>query len=126
MSPADRSSPTLEKGASDKRTTDQESIDLGEDSAEYDLTHRKLKARHIQLIGIGGTIGTALFVQIGHGLIDGGPPVFSWPLPSGEFIALLGCILWTKHAVQLPPLPLKLLPARHQNTYPPKSTFTQA
>ncbi|KAL9120314.1 MAG: hypothetical protein Q9187_003133 [Circinaria calcarea] len=30
-----------------------------------DDTHRKLKARHIQLIGIGGTIGTALFVQIG-------------------------------------------------------------
>ena len=49
----------------------------------YDNTHRKLKSRHIQLIGIGGsasllidpgierlmalyrTIGTALFVQIG-------------------------------------------------------------
>lgn len=35
--------------------------------------HRKLKARHIQLIGIGGTIGTALFVQIGRGLMQGGP-----------------------------------------------------
>lgn len=39
----------------------------------YDSTHRKLKPRHIQLIGIGGTIGTALYVQIGHGLINGGP-----------------------------------------------------
>ena len=38
-----------------------------------DYTHRKLKPRHIQLIGIGGTIGTALYVQIGQGLIDGGP-----------------------------------------------------
>lgn len=38
-----------------------------------DTTHRKLKPRHIQLIGIGGTIGTALYVQIGHGLINGGP-----------------------------------------------------
>ena len=38
-----------------------------------DLTHRKLKARHIQLIGIGGTIGTALYVQIGRGLLNGGP-----------------------------------------------------
>lgn len=28
-----------------------------------DHTHRKLKARHIQLIGIGGTIGTALYVR---------------------------------------------------------------
>ena len=25
--------------------------------------HRKLKSRHIQLIGIGGTIGTALYVR---------------------------------------------------------------
>ena len=27
-------------------------------------THRNLKSRHIQLIGIGGTIGTALYVRI--------------------------------------------------------------
>ena len=38
-----------------------------------DSTHRKLKPRHIQLIGIGGTIGTALYVQIGKGLMNGGP-----------------------------------------------------
>ncbi|CCC05041.1 hypothetical protein SMACR_07364 [Sordaria macrospora] len=38
-----------------------------------DKTHRKLKSRHIQLIGIGGTIGTALYVQIGKGLLNGGP-----------------------------------------------------
>ncbi|KAK4553682.1 general amino acid permease agp2 [Recurvomyces mirabilis] len=38
-----------------------------------DNTHRKLKPRHIQLIGIGGTIGTALYVQIGRGLLQGGP-----------------------------------------------------
>lgn len=48
--------------------SDEESIHHG-----MDMTHRKLKARHIQLIGIGGTIGTALFVQIGRGLINGGP-----------------------------------------------------
>jgi len=39
----------------------------------YDSTHRKLKPRHIQLIGIGGTIGTALYVQIGKSLLNGGP-----------------------------------------------------
>ncbi|KAF2471983.1 uncharacterized protein BDR25DRAFT_259261 [Lindgomyces ingoldianus] len=39
----------------------------------HDSTRRKLKPRHIQLIGIGGTIGTALYVQIGHGLLNGGP-----------------------------------------------------
>ena len=49
--------------------------DLDESSLKVgiDLTHRKLKPRHIQLIGIGGTIGTALFVQIGRGLLNGGP-----------------------------------------------------
>ncbi|KAG2019910.1 general amino acid permease AGP2 [Coprinopsis cinerea AmutBmut pab1-1] len=52
--------------------------DVTDDSASrssqpHDQTHRKLKNRHIQLIGIGGTIGTALFVQIGSGLTKGGP-----------------------------------------------------
>ncbi|KAK6005372.1 hypothetical protein QM012_008151 [Aureobasidium pullulans] len=61
-----------------------ESISLngyGEESAESvdsislakDGTHRRLKSRHIQLIGIGGTIGTALYVSIGNGLLNGGP-----------------------------------------------------
>ncbi|KAF9265592.1 general amino acid permease AGP2 [Marasmius fiardii PR-910] len=38
-----------------------------------DHTRRNLKSRHIQLIAIGGTIGTALFVQIGSALTKGGP-----------------------------------------------------
>ena len=46
---------------------------VGSVNAVSDQTHRKLKSRHIQLIGIGGTIGTALYVQIGRGLINGGP-----------------------------------------------------
>lgn len=41
--------------------------------ASHDHTERRLKSRHIQLIGIGGTIGTALYVQIGRGLLNGGP-----------------------------------------------------
>lgn len=36
-------------------------------------THRKLRSRHVQLIGISGVIGTALFVSIGKGLYQGGP-----------------------------------------------------
>ncbi|KAJ7473296.1 general amino acid permease AGP2 [Mycena latifolia] len=40
---------------------------------EKDQTHRTLKPRHIQLISIGGTIGTVLFVQIGTALPIGGP-----------------------------------------------------
>lgn len=31
-----------------------------------DHTERRLKSRHVQLIGIGGTIGTALYVQYVH------------------------------------------------------------
>lgn len=40
-------------------------------SGVHDDTHRKLKPRHI--LGLGGTIGTALYVQIGRGLLNGGP-----------------------------------------------------
>ncbi|KAJ5720094.1 amino acid permease/ SLC12A domain-containing protein [Penicillium malachiteum] len=35
--------------------------------------HRRLGTRHIQLVAIGGSIGTALFVSIGTGLYKGGP-----------------------------------------------------
>ncbi|KAG0675188.1 hypothetical protein C6P40_001866 [Pichia californica] len=35
-------------------------------------TERRLKQRHIDLISIGGSIGTALFVTIGSGLMHGG------------------------------------------------------
>lgn len=50
------------------QTDDGSSIKEG-----IDFTHRKLKPRHIQLIGIGGTIGTALYVNIGRGVLNGGP-----------------------------------------------------
>ncbi|KAI8958250.1 amino acid permease/ SLC12A domain-containing protein [Daldinia sp. FL1419] len=68
--------------ASGNGNSDTEKIALGRQDSqieslamvgETDGTHRKLKARHIQLIGIGGTIGTALYVQIGSALLDGGP-----------------------------------------------------
>lgn len=35
--------------------------------------HRRLNNRQIQLIAIGGSIGTALFISIGEGLAHGGP-----------------------------------------------------
>lgn len=38
-----------------------------------DGLHRRLNNRQIQLIAIGGSIGTALFVSIGAGLAKGGP-----------------------------------------------------
>lgn len=38
-----------------------------------DGLHRNLSGRQIQMITIGGSIGTALFVSIGSGLVQGGP-----------------------------------------------------
>lgn len=38
-----------------------------------DHTRRKLKARHVQLLGIGGVIGTLTFVGIGKTLLVCGP-----------------------------------------------------
>ncbi|CAK7895468.1 probable lysine/arginine permease Can3p [[Candida] anglica] len=59
----------------------QEIID--ENSVELDLsqeidqsqprTKRNLEPRHVQLIAIGGSIGTALFFTIGSSLVKGGP-----------------------------------------------------
>ncbi|KAI5865289.1 amino acid permease/ SLC12A domain-containing protein [Durotheca rogersii] len=62
--------PGSEKNALGRQDSQVESLTT---VGEGDGTHRKLKARHIQLIGIGGTIGTALYVQIGRSLLQGGP-----------------------------------------------------
>jgi len=53
--------------------TRSSSDDIASIKQGQDFTHRKLRPRHIQLIGIGGTIGTALYVNIGRGLLAGGP-----------------------------------------------------
>lgn len=48
-------------------------VDLGDVSDNADHLQRRLNNRQIQLIAIGGSIGTALFVSIGGGLNKGGP-----------------------------------------------------
>ncbi|OAP60514.1 hypothetical protein AYL99_05516 [Fonsecaea erecta] len=51
-------------------------VQEGEASAvieNVDSLKRRLTNRQMQLIAIGGSIGTALFVSIGYGLIEGGP-----------------------------------------------------
>lgn len=47
--------------------------DLVELKGNADQLQRHLGNRQIQLIAVGGTIGTALFVSIGGGLMQGGP-----------------------------------------------------
>ncbi|KAI0839926.1 putative proline-specific permease [Hypoxylon sp. FL0890] len=45
----------------------------GDDLQPTDSTRRGLKSRHAQMIALGGTIGTGLFVGAGQGLHRGGP-----------------------------------------------------
>lgn len=62
-----------EKNLHEETKIESSGSDTGSIKITYDSTHRQLRPRHIQLIGIGGTIGTALYVQIGRGLLNGGP-----------------------------------------------------
>ncbi|KAL2794662.1 amino acid permease/ SLC12A domain-containing protein [Aspergillus keveii] len=47
--------------------------DVYETGGNVDQLQRRLGNRHIQLIAIGGSIGTGLFINIGMGLAKGGP-----------------------------------------------------
>lgn len=61
---------------SNSEKNDNESTTSGESTPtreESNHLHRKLRGRHVQLLGIGATIGSALFVSIGLGLAKGGP-----------------------------------------------------
>ncbi|GKZ67835.1 hypothetical protein AnigIFM50267_002387 [Aspergillus niger] len=50
-----------------------EDFNEGQTSSAIGGLHRRLGNRHIQLVAIGGSIGTGLFVAIGSGLYKGGP-----------------------------------------------------
>ncbi|GJC89459.1 general amino acid permease AGP2 [Colletotrichum liriopes] len=58
-------------GSISNTNADSASIFVDRDNA--DQLRRHLTNRHIQLIAIGGSIGTALFISIGTGLERGGP-----------------------------------------------------
>ncbi|CAI6085744.1 unnamed protein product [Clonostachys chloroleuca] len=70
-----------------KTVNPSEGIIGNEASGNSDGLHRRLDNRQIQLIAIGGTIGTGVFVGIGAGLAKGGP---------GSLLvctALYGCVM---------------------------------
>jgi amino acid transporter len=70
-----------------KTVNPSEGILGNENSGNSDGLHRRLDNRQIQLIAIGGTIGTGVFVGIGAGLAKGGP---------GSLLvctALYGCVM---------------------------------
>ncbi|KUJ22442.1 amino acid transporter-like protein [Mollisia scopiformis] len=61
---------------SDEKAVPRYDVSTSEDGIiveNVDDLQRKLSGRQIQMITIGGSIGTALFVSIGSGLIQGGP-----------------------------------------------------
>merc|ERR1711939_281594 len=55
-----------------EKSADAGVVVRGVDSPEGTV-HRNLKARHLQMIAIGGCIGTGLFVGAGGALATGGP-----------------------------------------------------
>ncbi|OLN87188.1 General amino acid permease AGP2-like protein 1 [Colletotrichum chlorophyti] len=63
------------KGPAESGTSQRGSLDSYGSSVRHnsDGLQRRLDNRQIQLIAIGGTIGTGLFVTIGEGLVKGGP-----------------------------------------------------
>ncbi|KDN70598.1 putative histidine permease, partial [Colletotrichum sublineola] len=62
-----------DSGNIEKGITNAESTSIHIDRDNADQLQRHLSNRHIQLIAIGGSIGTALFISIGTGLQRGGP-----------------------------------------------------
>jgi amino acid permease len=68
-SPKFEEAPKYDEKAHEPRTSDFE----GEVFDNADNLQRRLGNRQIQLIAIGGSIGTALFVSINSGLYHGGP-----------------------------------------------------
>jgi yeast amino acid transporter len=58
---------------SEKRVYEVQEGDASPVVENVDSLKRRLTNRQMQLIAIGGSIGTALFVSIGYGLIEGGP-----------------------------------------------------
>ncbi|KAK7404019.1 hypothetical protein QQX98_010192 [Neonectria punicea] len=63
----------LESSSADPALEAATSINQGDQLGETRETQRGLKSRHIQLIALGGTIGTGLFIGTGGSLAQSGP-----------------------------------------------------
>lgn len=77
----------------DEKSSDgpyDETVGVVEARGNTDALQRHLGNRQIQMIAIGGSIGTALFVSIGNGLMDGGPG--SLLIAFALYSALLGLV----------------------------------
>lgn len=65
--------PDLENSVGDNHNNNNNDEDDVGGVEVVDGLHRSLSNRQIQWLALGGSIGTALFVSIGWGLIEGGP-----------------------------------------------------
>ncbi|KAM6534350.1 hypothetical protein FALCPG4_007276 [Fusarium falciforme] len=63
---------SLQNGMPLKQTSSDAAGEVLE-AGNVDALHRRLGNRQIQLIAIGGSIGTGLFINIGSGLAKAGP-----------------------------------------------------
>ncbi|KAJ9136921.1 Proline permease [Pleurostoma richardsiae] len=68
----------------------------------YEITHRGLKSRHAQMIALGGTIGTGLFVGSGQTLANGGPAFILAGYIMMTFLVLCVVTAITEVAAYLP------------------------
>ncbi|KAE8421264.1 amino acid permease/ SLC12A domain-containing protein [Aspergillus pseudocaelatus] len=80
-----------------KMKEDRQLVDANVQDGQIDSTEglqRRLENRHIQLIAIGGSIGTALFVTIGNGLAAGGPAslLIAYVLYCGVLACINNCL----------------------------------
>ncbi|CAF1303348.1 unnamed protein product [Rotaria sordida] len=81
-----------------KRGEDQEDrVEKGESGL-----HRKLKNRHLQMIAIGGSIGTGLFVASGSALATGGPAALVLDFTIIGFMLFNVCMALGELAVTFP------------------------
>lgn len=63
----------VEKAGADAHAAADGGSERGETRVKEDQLSRKLSARQVQMIAIGGTIGTGLFLGTGKSLATGGP-----------------------------------------------------
>jgi amino acid permease len=62
-----------EKSPEFKKSDVPELVILHHGTTESPKMHRKLQARHLEMIAIGGTIGTGLFIALGNSIKAAGP-----------------------------------------------------
>ncbi|KAG6354746.1 hypothetical protein INS49_003827 [Diaporthe citri] len=87
---SDKESPPADGDEKNSAGPYDETVGVVEARGNTDALQRHLGNRQIQMIAIGGSIGTALFVSIGNGLMDGGPG--SLLIAFALYSALLGLV----------------------------------